>query len=232
MEAHSQRLWVQIWRQWVPIAVAVTLLCGIVYIVAQQQIRLGANQPQVQMAEDAAAAMARGEDPASLTGTRPIDIARSLAAYLMFYDEKGQPLAWSGELDQAAPAVPQGVLTSARDRGENRVTWQPRPGVRSAIVVVPYQGARSGFVLAGFSTGSRSSVVNALATGRFRLAGFACCSLHRHMGFTYGRSEAVVGAYSSFSAQAMRPAESLLRAYLYNRCEGQVGSRVAPRYVM
>ncbi|MCX5973255.1 MAG: hypothetical protein NTU59_00990, partial [Coprothermobacterota bacterium] len=70
---------------------------------------------------------------------------------LVVYDEKGQPLAWSGELDQAAPAVPQGVLTSARDRGQNRVTWQPRPGVRSAIVVVPYQGARSGFVLAGRS---------------------------------------------------------------------------------
>ncbi|MCX5970466.1 MAG: hypothetical protein NTV14_03030 [Coprothermobacterota bacterium] len=151
MEAHSPRLWLEIWRQWVPIAVAVTLLCGIVYVVAQQSIRLEANQPQVQMAEDAAAALAGGEDPASLTGTRPIDIARSLAAYLVVYDEKGQPLAWSGELDQAAPAVPQGVLTSARDRGQNRVTWQPRPGVRSAIVVVPYQGARSGFVLAGRS---------------------------------------------------------------------------------
>lgn len=151
MAVHSQRLWVEIWRQWVPIAVAVTLVCGIVYLIAQQQIRLGTNEPQVQMAEDTAAALTGGEDPVDLTGTHPIDIARSLAAYLVIYDEKGQPLAWSGELDQAAPTVPQGVLTSARDHGENRVTWQPRPGVRSALVVVPYQGARTGFVLAGRS---------------------------------------------------------------------------------
>jgi hypothetical protein len=151
MNERSQRLWLEIWRQWVPIAVAVTLVCGIAYILAQQQIRLGANQPQVQMAEDAAAALVRGEDPLTITGTHPIDIARSLSTYLVIYDENGQPLAWSGELGQAAPTVPQGVLTSARDRGENRVTWQPRPGVRSALVVVPFQGAKSGFVLAGRS---------------------------------------------------------------------------------
>lgn len=106
MAVHSQRLWVEIWRQWVPITVAVTLVCGIVYLIAQQQIRLGTNQPQVQMAEDAAAALTGGEDPVTLTGTHPIDIARSLAAYLVVYDEKGQPLAWSGELDQDAPTVP------------------------------------------------------------------------------------------------------------------------------
>ncbi|MEI6510053.1 MAG: hypothetical protein WCO14_03800 [bacterium] len=41
------------------------------------------------MAEDAAATLARGEDPATLTGTHPIDIARSLAAFLVIYDEQG-----------------------------------------------------------------------------------------------------------------------------------------------
>ena len=36
-------------------------------------------------------------------------------------------------------------------RGEDRLTWQPEPGVRSATVVVHYQGAQAGFVMAGRS---------------------------------------------------------------------------------
>ena len=172
MAAYSQRLWLEIWRQWVPIAVAVTLVCGIVYTIAKQQVRLGANQPQVQMAEDAAASLTRGEDPATLTGSHPIDIARSLAAYLVVYDENGEPLTWSGELDHAAPIVPQGVITSARDRVENRVTWQPRPGVRSAIVVVPYQGGKTGFVLAGRSLRE----AEALSSTLLMLVGFGWLS--------------------------------------------------------
>jgi hypothetical protein len=36
-------------------------------------------------------------------------------------------------------------------QGENRVTWQPEPGVRIAAVVASYSGTQSGFVMAGRS---------------------------------------------------------------------------------
>jgi hypothetical protein len=42
-------------------------------------------------------------------------------------------------------------LDYVRTHGQDRVTWQPEPGVRIAAVVVRYQGAQPGFVLAGRS---------------------------------------------------------------------------------
>ena len=38
-----------------PVAVLATLCCGFVYTAVQQDLRMGANDPQLQLAEDAAA---------------------------------------------------------------------------------------------------------------------------------------------------------------------------------
>jgi hypothetical protein len=51
-------------------------------------------------------------------------------------------------LDGKTPLPPLGVLDSVRRSGEDRITWQPAPGVRQAIVVTRFQ---HGFVLAGRS---------------------------------------------------------------------------------
>jgi hypothetical protein len=80
-----------------------------------------------------------------------VDLARSLAPYLIVFDEAGQPLASSAELDGQVPPLPTGVLDRARAVGEHRVTWQPRPDVRSAAVIVHHAGPRPGFVLVGRS---------------------------------------------------------------------------------
>ncbi len=40
---------------------------------------------------------------------------------------------------------------SASRVGEDRITWQPEPGIRSAVVVVHYTGATPGYVMAGRS---------------------------------------------------------------------------------
>jgi hypothetical protein len=45
---------------------------------------------------------------------------------------------------------PPGVFASVSANGEDRVTWQPAPGVRSWIVVDAFRG---GFVIAGRSPG-------------------------------------------------------------------------------
>src|SRR5207245_10626154 len=45
---------------WVPIAVAVTGLTVVVYSAVQQDLRQGGNDPQIQMAEDAAARLNAG----------------------------------------------------------------------------------------------------------------------------------------------------------------------------
>ena len=106
---------------------------------------------QIQMAEDAAAALAAGREPQSLLPSGQVDIAASLAPYLVIFDDAGEPIATSAMLDGQAPRLPRGVFDYVRRHGEDRITWQPRPGVRSAIVVTRINGERPGFVLAGRS---------------------------------------------------------------------------------
>jgi hypothetical protein len=133
----------------VPLAVLATGLAGTIYLVAQQGLRSGADSPQLQLAEDAAQALDAGTAPSAVTGPAVVDAARSLAPFVVVFDAAGTPLATSGQLDGADPVPPLGVLDHAASTGgPNRVTWQPRAGVRIATVTVPWSG---GTVMAGRS---------------------------------------------------------------------------------
>ena len=131
-----------------PLAIVATGLAGLVYLVAQQDGRWLANEPQVQLAEDAATRLDAGGRPGDQVGAVPVDIARSLAPFVVVYGTAGNVLATDGTLDGQPPAVPPGVLATARSSGRDAVTWQPRPGIRIATVTVPWTG---GTVLAGRS---------------------------------------------------------------------------------
>ena len=138
-------------RHWLPPAAVTTLLCGLVYLAVQQSLRWGANDPQIQMAEDAAAALAAGGTPVSVLPAGQVEISSSLAPFMVIYNDTGQPLASSGLLHGAAPLLPPGVLDYTRQNNEDRISWQPETRVRVAAVVVAYGGAQPGFVLAGRS---------------------------------------------------------------------------------
>ena len=59
------RIIFEIIKKWLPLAIATAGLCALVYLTEQQSLRMGANDPQIQMAEDAAAASQRsGNHPA------------------------------------------------------------------------------------------------------------------------------------------------------------------------
>ena len=133
---------------WLPIAAAATVLAGLIYAAVQHDLRSGANDPQIQMAEDTARALDNGASPGSLVAPHPVDVASSLAAFLIVVDRSGQSVASSADLHGQAPVPPFGVLETARRTGENILTWQPEPGVRIASVTVPYRG---GYVVAGRS---------------------------------------------------------------------------------
>lgn len=136
-------------RVWLPIAVAVTLLSVLIYTLVQQDLRQTANDPQIQMAEDTAARLAAGTAVDSLIPSVRVNIAASLASFLIVYDRNGKVIASSATLDGTTPSLPSGVLSSARTSGEDRITWEPRSGVRIAAVVVPVRSG--GSVLAGRS---------------------------------------------------------------------------------
>jgi len=124
--------------------VIVSIIYATVYLVAQQSLRMSANDPQIQMAEDAAAGAPTST--ANLATTPKVDVAASLAPFLMVYDQNHQLVAGDVVLDGHSPVLPPGVLYDTTTGHENRLTWQPRGGVRIAAVVVKYNG---GYVLAG-----------------------------------------------------------------------------------
>lgn len=121
------------------------------YLVMQQVERTGANDPQVQLAEDAAAFLSRGGSALEVVPPRSVDIGRSLAPVVIVLDDAGHPIASSGTLDGVVPVPPSGVLAEVRARGEERVTWAPRRSVRLASVVERVDGPRPGFVIAARS---------------------------------------------------------------------------------
>jgi hypothetical protein len=146
-------LWKRTVLAWLPIAVAVTCLGLLGYAAVQQVYRTGADDPQVQLAHDAAAAIAEGSSPEQVARTARhapgsdsdvvLDPATgeapggSLAPFVIVYDSAGTPLASSATLNGAIPRIPQGVLNAAKKTGENRVTWQPESWLRIAAVAVP-----------------------------------------------------------------------------------------------
>ena len=124
------------------------LVFGTIYAVGQQVLRQSANDPQIQLAEDIAHLLDGTAKPSDLASTSRIDMAASLAPFLVVTDSKGAVLETTGQLDGRDPAIPLGVFDSAKKMGQDRVTWQPRKGVRIALVVVPY---KDGYVAVGRS---------------------------------------------------------------------------------
>jgi hypothetical protein len=135
-------------KGWLPIAIATAGVCGLAYLTTQQSLRMGANDPQIQMVEDAATSLNAGGSVDSIVPAAKVEIATSLAPFLMVFDDNGKVLASSATLHGAVPDYPMGVLDTTRLQSQDRVTWQPEPGVRMASVAMHYA---NGFVVAGRS---------------------------------------------------------------------------------
>jgi hypothetical protein len=131
-------------KYWLPLAAAISAVCGTIYLAVQQDMRMGLNDPQIQMAEDAAHALESGTSPTALmpVGVPQVDIAQSLAPYMIIFDAQGKPLASGAILHGSVPVPPPGVFDFTRKNQEDRISWQPEPGVRSAVVIVPPKTAR------------------------------------------------------------------------------------------
>lgn len=133
---------------WLTLTVVITLLCGFIYVSVQQTLRIGANDPQIQIAQDLAGQLSQTKTIPSLNSV--IDMKKSLATFVIIFDNKGKPISSTAYLDNRIPVPPLGVFQFAEKFKENRVTWQPQNTVRIAAVIVPF-GNKSGFVLAGRS---------------------------------------------------------------------------------
>jgi hypothetical protein len=73
-----------IFRVWFPFAVVITAFCALVYVTVQQSLRQGLNDPQTQMANDAADALNGGLTVDSIVPQQKISFDKSLAPFLSF----------------------------------------------------------------------------------------------------------------------------------------------------
>jgi len=142
----------KIFIYWLSLAVAITLLSGIIYLSVKQDLRMSANDPQIQLAEDASFAIREGASLNSFISYLPVDISESLSPFLIIYDENGEPIYSGAVIDGKTPIPPKGVFDFVRKNEENRFTWQLTDGVRIAAVITGYNtNNSSGFILSGRS---------------------------------------------------------------------------------
>jgi hypothetical protein len=132
---------------WLGVVVIILLIFGTIYVVAQQAGRSAANSPQIQIAEDAAAQLDRGDHPLIVTSGQ-MDIEASLAPFTIVYDKSGKVVSGSGYIRGKVPKAPMGILTAAKGHDYHAVTWEPKDGVRVAAVTV---AADKYYVLTGRS---------------------------------------------------------------------------------
>ena len=134
-----------------PVAALIVGTAGMVGL-AFLSLAQPANHPQIEMARSAVSQLEAGATPASVVPPRDIDIATSTDPFVIVTNSKHDVVASSASLSGKSVLPPPGVFDSVVRNGEDRVTWQPAPGVRSWIVVDSYQG---GFVIAGRSPSDR-----------------------------------------------------------------------------
>lgn len=134
-------------RVFLILSVIVTLTFGAIYFAVQQNYRLTANDPQIQISESMANMLSEGQDISPFLPAQKADLNKSLATFVIVYNDAQEATVSSALLDGQIPELPKGVLDNAK-RGQNRVTWQPKEGVRIASVITKYDG---GYVLAGRS---------------------------------------------------------------------------------
>jgi hypothetical protein len=143
---------------WVCGALLVTIGAALYSGVAQQAARRTAEDAPRALLTRTWSALTAGQPPQSVTSGPVVDLADHGSPFVVVYDSHHRILAADAVLAGTALVVPAGVLDTARDRGEDAVTWQPAEGVREAVVARPWSSATGkGVVVAGASLAGSES---------------------------------------------------------------------------
>jgi hypothetical protein len=155
---------------WIAGAALITLAAGAAWLGFGVSLRSGGDQQPLRLATRAASRLEAGSRLASVLPPA-INMAASRAPFIMVFDRRHHVLVSSGRLSGRIPVLPGGVLAWAARHGEDRITWEPQPGLREAAVIEPYGQPRLGFVLAAQSLQTISARQRTLTWS------IACCWL-------------------------------------------------------
>jgi sensor histidine kinase regulating citrate/malate metabolism len=129
----------------------ITVIMLLIYATVQQTYRTGLNDPQIQIARDISSKLEQGKTIEPFIAADSIDISRSLSPFIVLYDVQGKAIRSNAFLDGKMPQVPVGLFDIAKNDGEYRVSWQPRKGIRMAMVIVKTNASLVQFVASGRS---------------------------------------------------------------------------------
>jgi hypothetical protein len=115
--------------------VVTTIIFGTIYVVSQQLDRLSANDDPLRLASQVAAELREGQST-TIDAQPHVDLARSLALFVVVENAQGTATAGSGFLKNQLVSLPTGVLSDAGRTGRDDVTWQPESGLRFATVTL------------------------------------------------------------------------------------------------
>ncbi len=135
-------------KHWILVAGLIAIFTVTIYGAGQQILRQDANDPQIQVAEDLANNLSSGQltPQTAAVSNNKIDISKSLALFLIIYDNSKNVASSTAILDGQTPILPPGILENVNQWGEERLTWQPQNNVRIATIVKKYS---NGYVLVG-----------------------------------------------------------------------------------
>jgi len=129
----------------------VTILSGLIYVSVQQSHRSGANDPQLQVARDISHHLKKNQTINGLMNGDTVEISQSLSIFKILFNSNGDPVQTTGLLDGNLPQMPKGVFDFTKTNKEDVFTWQPRKGVRIAMVLESVQAPGIAFAAVGRS---------------------------------------------------------------------------------
>lgn len=159
---------------WVLAFFLLTGICVLVGIVAQQTYRQSANDPQIQLAEEMSVAFENNQFTdetlqssfsAFIPSKIAVNLASSASPWIQVYGDSGDVLLSSAKLETDSTVhVPKQVFEEVHKKGEYRGTWEPKKGIRQAIVITKFSGLKNGYIVVGRSLREGESRVNSVYT--------------------------------------------------------------------
>lgn len=137
---------------WLPTAIAITIVCALVYWTMQQNYRLNGNDPQVQIAQDSVRDLNQVPDLAAIAQAfGQVQIKDTLSTFLVVYDDNKKPVAGNGYLGDKLPELSDAHFAQTQNGADHRFTWQPEKGQKFAAVLRRFEGQQKGYILAARS---------------------------------------------------------------------------------
>jgi hypothetical protein len=132
-------------------AIIVTVICLLIYASGQQSYRTAANDPQIQLASEIKQRLENVQSIQNIFLNDSVDLSKSFNVFAMLLDNQCRVVHSSGFLHGENPALPKGVFEFVKTNGEDRVTWQPQPNVRMAMVIMKVNTDNINYVAVGRS---------------------------------------------------------------------------------